>query len=207
MDIRYRYSTTVSLHYLLTLNYNVLWQQDFRTSSLLCSQSKDYETIISCSSLQYSMVLNGTVLWVLTDNKKKIIYQIQYLSLFVKVTVTCRTVTFPPSGSRWLQKTIKARRSLCVLQFLGVYSIKVSYNQRVVCVLQWVSKLGVNWKYIIIFHYTYFLGAFVFVDIFSSVKCVKVEKHCLTESSYSHMYYTQNMIQNSFSKTSRDNTI
>lgn len=121
--------------------------------------------------------------------------------------MTCRTVTFPPSGSRWLQKTIKARRSLCVLQFLGVYSIKVSYNQRVVCVLQWVSKLGVNWKYIIIFHYTYFLGAFVFVDIFSSVKCVKVEKHCLTESSYSHMYYTQNMIQNSFRKTSRDNTL
>lgn len=70
MDISYRYSTTVSLHYLLTLNYNVLWQQDFRTSSLLCSQSKDYETIISSSSLQYSMVLNGTVLWVLTDNKK-----------------------------------------------------------------------------------------------------------------------------------------
>lgn len=47
----------------------------------------------------------------------------------------------------------------------------------------------------------------MFVDIFSSVKCVKVEKHCLTESSYSHMYYTQNMIQNSFSKTSRDNTL
>lgn len=131
-------------------------------------------------------------------------------SIFVFVCKGDRDVQNSYISTKWKQmatKTIKARRSLCVLQFLGVYSIKVSYNQRVVCVLQWVSKLGVNWKYIIIFHYTYFLGAFVFVDIFSSVKCVKVEKHCLTESSYSHMYYTQNMIQNSFRKTSRDNTL